>query len=87
MPGEDFLVARDGEEMIRRMRAILKEPDLASAVAMHGRRTVLSRHTCAHRVDELLKIVREVEAERRAPKKPPRKMDAKRRSKQAAMQR
>jgi spore maturation protein CgeB len=62
--GKDFLVARDGEEMKRHMRAILHEPDLAAEVAMHGRRTVLSRHTCAHRVDELLKIVREIESDR-----------------------
>jgi spore maturation protein CgeB len=55
-PGEDFLVARDGAEMRRQLRAVLHEPELARAVAESGRRRVLERHTCAHRVDELLAI-------------------------------
>jgi spore maturation protein CgeB len=55
-PGEDFLVARNGAEMQRHLRAVLSDAQLASALAEHGRRTVLARHTCAHRVDELLEI-------------------------------
>lgn len=55
-PGADFLVARNGDEMRSRLRALLHEPALAQAVAGHGLRTVLARHTCAHRVDELLAI-------------------------------
>ena len=85
--GKDFLVARDGEQMKRHMRAILSEPDFAAEVAMHGRRTVLARHTCAHRVDELLKIVREIEADRPAPrhrKQPSRDGHGKRRSARVA---
>lgn len=55
-PGEDFLVARDGAEMRRHMRALLLDADLRRALASRGRATVLARHTCAHRVDELLGI-------------------------------
>ena len=55
-PGRDFLVARDGDEMRRHLRAVLDDPALAAELAEHGRRTVLARHTCAHRVDELLAI-------------------------------
>jgi spore maturation protein CgeB len=55
-PGEDFLVAKDGEEMARHLRALLGDPEMARALARHGRRSVLSRHTCAHRVEELLGI-------------------------------
>lgn len=55
-PGEDFLVARDGGEMRKHLRAVLRDPDLARRLAAHGRATILARHTCAHRVDELMDI-------------------------------
>lgn len=57
-PGEDFLFARNGEEMRDHLRNLLNDPELASALARHGRETILTRHTCAHRVDELLAICR-----------------------------
>lgn len=57
-PGEDFLIARDGREMRRQLRALLSDKAMARELAEHGRKTVLARHTCAHRVDELLAIVR-----------------------------
>jgi spore maturation protein CgeB len=56
-PGEDFLVARDGKEMRRQMRAVLHDRELAQSLATHGLETILRRHTCAHRVSELLNIV------------------------------
>ena len=59
-PGEDYLVASDGAEMKRHIRAVMSDPDLARGLADHGRRTILARHTCAHRVDELLGIVAEL---------------------------
>ena len=59
-PGSDFLVARDGEAMRHHLRAVLADPDYAAALAAHGRRTVLARHTCRHRVDELLAIAAEL---------------------------
>ena len=55
--GRDFLMVRTPGEMRRALRDVLSDPDLAAALAEHGRRTVLARHTCAHRVDELLAIV------------------------------
>jgi spore maturation protein CgeB len=62
-PGKDYLVARDGAEMKRHMRRLLDEPDFARRLAAHGHRTILSRHTCAHRVDELLNILAELHEE------------------------
>jgi spore maturation protein CgeB len=59
-PGSDFLVAADGVAMQRQLRAVLHEPGLAQALASQGRRTVLARHTCGHRVDELLAIYAEL---------------------------
>ena len=56
-PGEDFLVARDGAEMRRHMRALLENDSLARSLAERGLQTILRRHTCGHRVDELLEII------------------------------
>jgi spore maturation protein CgeB len=53
-PGKDFLVARDGAEMTAQLRAVLGDPDLAAALSASGLETVRARHSCAHRVDELL---------------------------------
>jgi spore maturation protein CgeB len=55
-PGEDYLIAPDGGAMRRLLRDVLHDADLARALSAHGRRTILARHTCAHRVDELLGI-------------------------------
>jgi spore maturation protein CgeB len=61
-PGEDFLVARNGDEMKKHMRALLEDKQMARELAEHGLRTISARHTCAHRVDELLRIYEEVNA-------------------------
>jgi spore maturation protein CgeB len=55
-PGDDFLMVRDGAGMRAALRAVLHEPGLAAALAAHGPRTIAERHSCAHRVDELLAI-------------------------------
>jgi spore maturation protein CgeB len=59
-PGADFLVARSGGEMREQLRAVLHDAQLARSLAEQGRRTILARHTCAHRVDELLAIYAEL---------------------------
>lgn len=55
-PGKDFLEAADRQEMTRHMRDIVHDPGLVAELAAHGLRTIRERHTCAHRVDELLEI-------------------------------
>ncbi|MFL5267197.1 MAG: glycosyltransferase [Stellaceae bacterium] len=57
-PGEDFLVARGGAEMCGHLDALRHDPGLAAALASRGRATVETRHSCAHRVDELIAICR-----------------------------
>jgi spore maturation protein CgeB len=42
------------------MRGLLADRDAAQAMAERGRQTILDRHTCGHRVDELLGIVEEL---------------------------
>jgi spore maturation protein CgeB len=54
--GRDYLMARNGEGMRRSMRAVVQDAALASELAAHGRATILARHTCGHRADELLAI-------------------------------
>lgn len=66
--GEDFLFARDGAEMQAHLRAILQEPALAASLARSGRETILARHTCRHRVDELLAIASELSSPAAAPR-------------------
>lgn len=61
-PGTDFLLARDGREMAAHLRALLADPDRAAEMATAGLETIRARHTCRHRVDELLAVVASVEA-------------------------
>jgi spore maturation protein CgeB len=57
-PGDDFLVARDGEAMRRHLADLRADPAFAALLASRGRASVAARHTCAHRIDELLAICR-----------------------------
>jgi spore maturation protein CgeB len=59
-PGRDYLVAHDGAQMREHLRRLLEDPAFAGQIAEHGYRTVLRRHTCAHRVQALLGICREL---------------------------
>jgi spore maturation protein CgeB len=56
-PGQDFLMARDTAEMTRHLNAIRHDQDLAQALVANGLHRIRERHTCAHRVDELLAIL------------------------------
>lgn len=55
-PGIDFLAARNGREMRNHLKDLLHDEKLARSLAAHGLETIRARHTCAHRVDELLAI-------------------------------
>ena len=59
-PGADFLVAETPERMQAHLRALREDADLRRALAAHGLATIHRKHTCAHRVDRLLSIVREI---------------------------
>jgi len=59
-PGKDFLIANTGEEMKRHLQDLLQDEQKRKELALHGRQTILTRHTCTHRVDELLKIYTEL---------------------------
>jgi spore maturation protein CgeB len=54
--GKDFLLARNGEQMTEHLEMLLRNPEGAQRMARHGLDTIRGRHTCAHRVNELLEI-------------------------------
>ncbi len=56
-PGRDFLMVRSGDEMTARLRALDNDPALRAEIARNGLAVILARHTCAHRVDELFRIL------------------------------
>jgi len=58
--GRDYLVASNPDEMRRSLRAVLHDRVLATELARRGRQVILARHTCAHRVDELVAILAEI---------------------------
>lgn len=55
-PGRDYLVAKDGNEMARRLRDLRCDPQLRHALSAQGLGAIRARHTCAHRVNELMEI-------------------------------
>jgi spore maturation protein CgeB len=59
-PGQDYLVARDGADMERLLRAVVQDADLRAALAASGLETIRARHTCAHRARELLAVAARV---------------------------
>ena len=54
--GTDFLMANNGAQMREHLRSVLNDNDLARSLVQHGLETILGRHTCSHRVNELLAI-------------------------------
>jgi len=55
-PGEDFLIARDGEAMTRALREVRGDAALRASLVRSGLETIRARHTCGHRAAELLAI-------------------------------
>ena len=59
-PGEDFLLAKDGNDMGYKLAEVLKSAQLAQSLSQNGRKTIEEKHTCAHRVDGLELILQEL---------------------------
>ncbi len=68
-PGQDYLVVQNGNEMGYRIAEVLKSAQLAQSLSENGYETILGKHTCAHRVDELENIIREIKREESAKKR------------------
>lgn len=63
-PGKDYLVARSGEEMTDQLSMILSDEKLAASLSNNGINTIRGRHTCDHRVQQLMRILGEIEFKR-----------------------
>jgi spore maturation protein CgeB len=61
-PGEDFFIVRGEREAARTFAALAADRAMREEVATHGLLTLLARHTCSHRADELLDIARRLDA-------------------------
>ena len=59
--GEDYLIAKDGNDMSYKMAEVLKSAQLAQSLSQNGRKTIEERHTCAHRIDGLENILKELD--------------------------
>jgi spore maturation protein CgeB len=58
--GTDYLIARNAQEMKTHLRKVLSDPKTRRSLRTEARRTISTRHTCAHRVDQLLAFVTEL---------------------------
>jgi spore maturation protein CgeB len=56
----DYLTVANGKDMKATMQIVLHEKGVAEVLAENGRNTILQRHTCGHRVDELEIIMGEL---------------------------
>lgn len=61
--GKDYLLAQNKEEMKQHLFSILNNTTTAHKLSIHGLETIKRRHSCIHRVDELLRIVEQVKIE------------------------
>jgi spore maturation protein CgeB len=52
----DFLIANNGDEMERLLKNVLNDKKIAQSLTENGLNTVLKKHTCLHRCNELLNI-------------------------------
>ena len=60
--GEDFLIVRNGAEMTEALVELKSNRELRERLVHRGLETILARHTCGHRVEELLNIVEQLRA-------------------------
>jgi spore maturation protein CgeB len=60
--GRDFLMVDSGGAAATRLRALRNDPALRASLAAAGLETIRKHHTCGHRVDQLLAIVRRLDA-------------------------
>ena len=58
--GEDFLMARNEAEMTAHLRAVRDDSALRRSLTEHGLATIRARHSCAHRVDELMGVLERI---------------------------
>lgn len=58
--GKDYIMVSSGKKMMECIRLLLNDMQFANELRVHGRETILRKHTCAHRVDQLLEIYNQI---------------------------
>jgi len=58
--GEDYVAVPDGETMKRELRQLLRDPSRQRQIGQSALQTIQSRHTCAHRAEQLTAICHEL---------------------------
>lgn len=58
--GEDYLVAKSGQEMLAMERELLKNESARQSLAARGLETIRRHHTCRHRAEQLMEICGEI---------------------------
>jgi spore maturation protein CgeB len=56
-PSGAYMTARNGREMIAMLDLSLRDPAFAIEIARAGAQCIQARHTCRHRVEQLLEII------------------------------
>ncbi len=59
-PGEDYVVVHSGAEMTEEIRRLLRDEPARRQIGANGRQTILQRHTCVHRAEQLVSICEEL---------------------------
>lgn len=59
-PGEDYVIAQNGDDMRACIQEMLRDERYRQQVAANGLETVRSRHTCRHRAEQLMGICGEL---------------------------
>jgi spore maturation protein CgeB len=60
-PGEDYVIVNSGAEMKTKIRRLLRDETARRQIGANGRQTILQRHTCAHRAQQLVEICGDLE--------------------------
>ncbi len=61
-PGYDYFLAQNGNEMTSRLREVVEQGRIAARLSQRGLETIHRRHTCVHRVDQLLDLCEKLRA-------------------------
>ncbi len=56
----DYMVARNPKKMKEYIQMILHDQELADSFSNNARNTILRKHTCSHRADELMEICKQL---------------------------
>jgi spore maturation protein CgeB len=60
-PDEDYVVVNSGAEMKAEIQHLLGDDSARRQLGANGRKTILQRHTCAHRAEQLVAICEELD--------------------------